>query len=149
MAAIASCVLGLLEHPEVLLKAQKQLDEVCGWAQVPDFEHYDALPYITAITKETLRWRDVLPMGKSLLFSFSPMDMTPLPFSSQLFPICWRPMMNSEGTAFPRAPLSSAMHGKNYPSLCAALLITVTTTGLCSTTPKSTLSHSNSSQNGS
>jgi len=62
VAAIASCVLGLLEHPEILAKAQKQIDEVCGMA-VPSFDHYDSLPYIHAITKETLRWRDVLPMA--------------------------------------------------------------------------------------
>jgi hypothetical protein len=32
---------------------------------IVSFEHYDTLPYLHAITKETLRWRDVLPMGNS------------------------------------------------------------------------------------
>ncbi|KAG6872554.1 hypothetical protein C0995_008898 [Termitomyces sp. Mi166 len=61
--AIASCILGLLENPAVLKKAQEELDRVIGPNQLPTFDDEDSLPYITAITKETLRWRDVTPIA--------------------------------------------------------------------------------------
>ena len=65
---MASCILGLLEHPEVLKKAQEELDRVVKPGHLPDFDDEDSLPYITAIVKETLRWRDVVPIGE-LTFS--------------------------------------------------------------------------------
>ncbi|KAF8219321.1 cytochrome P450 [Tricholoma matsutake] len=63
VSAIASCVLGLVTHPEVLKKAQAEIDAMVGLNQLPDFDDFDCLPYITAITKETLRWRDVVPIA--------------------------------------------------------------------------------------
>ncbi|KAF8231005.1 cytochrome P450 [Tricholoma matsutake] len=59
MSAIASCVLGLVTHPEVLEKTQAEIDAIVGLKQLPDFDDFDSLPYITAIAKETLRWRDI------------------------------------------------------------------------------------------
>lgn len=67
MSAIASCVLGLVTHPEVLKKAQAEVDAVIGLGRLPDFNDFDSLPYITAVTKETLRWRDVAPIGEFIL----------------------------------------------------------------------------------
>jgi len=63
VSAIASCILGLLDHPEVLMKARKEIDSVIRPGHLPDFEDEDSLPYITAIVKETLRWRDVTPIA--------------------------------------------------------------------------------------
>ncbi|KAG6883975.1 hypothetical protein C0993_002333 [Termitomyces sp. T159_Od127] len=60
---IASCILGLLENPMVIKKAQEELDRVLNPNQLPTFADEDSLPYITAITEETLRWRDVAPIG--------------------------------------------------------------------------------------
>lgn len=65
VAAVASCILGLLDKPEVLRKAQRELDSVVKRGHLPDFEDQVNLPYITAITMETLRWRDVAPIGES------------------------------------------------------------------------------------
>jgi hypothetical protein len=53
----------LVTHPEVLEKAQAEIDAIVGSNHLPDFDNFDSLPYITAITKETLRWRDVVPIG--------------------------------------------------------------------------------------
>jgi len=47
----------------VLKKAQAEIDAVVGLDQLPDFGHFDSLPYITAITKEALRWKEVAPIG--------------------------------------------------------------------------------------
>jgi len=63
VSAIASCVLGLLTNPEAFKKAREELDRVVGPGQLPSFDDQPSLPYITAIVKETLRWRDVTPIG--------------------------------------------------------------------------------------
>lgn len=66
VSAIASCILGLLDKPEVVRKAQRELDSVLKPGHLPDFDDEPALPYITAIAMEALRWRDVVPIGVSL-----------------------------------------------------------------------------------
>ncbi|KAG6908819.1 hypothetical protein DXG01_003172 [Tephrocybe rancida] len=63
VSAIASCVLGLLTNPMALKKAQEEMDRAVGPDRLPTFDDEDSLPYITAITKEALRWRDVTPMA--------------------------------------------------------------------------------------
>ena len=60
---MTSCVLGLLEHPEIVKKAQAQIDGVIKLGHLPDLDDEPSLPYITAIVKEALRWRDVVPLG--------------------------------------------------------------------------------------
>ncbi|KAJ9609992.1 hypothetical protein H2200_006322 [Cladophialophora chaetospira] len=56
-------VLAMTAHPEVLLKAQQEVDEVCGANAAPSAQHRDKLPYIQAIMKEVLRWRPGAPGG--------------------------------------------------------------------------------------
>ena len=58
--------MGLLENPHILKKAQAELDSVVKSGHLPDLEDQLSLPYITALAKETLRWRDVVPIGESL-----------------------------------------------------------------------------------
>lgn len=65
MAAITSCILTLLENPAILKKAQEELDRIVKLGHLPDFVDQDSLPYVTAITMEILRWRDVIPLGES------------------------------------------------------------------------------------
>ncbi|KAJ7241433.1 cytochrome P450 [Mycena rebaudengoi] len=55
--------LAMLNNPHVQQQAQKEIDEVVICGHLPDFGDEDALPYTTAIVKETLRWRPALPMG--------------------------------------------------------------------------------------
>ncbi|KAK7031931.1 cytochrome P450 [Favolaschia claudopus] len=62
-AALGTFVPGMLLNPNVQQKAQAELDAVLGLGQLPDFSDRDALPYVTAILKETLRWRPVTPMA--------------------------------------------------------------------------------------
>ncbi|KAG6908817.1 hypothetical protein DXG01_003170 [Tephrocybe rancida] len=62
VAIMGSCVLGLLTNPAALRKAQEEIDRVVGPKRLPTFDDVDSLPYITAIAKEALRWRDVTPM---------------------------------------------------------------------------------------
>ncbi|KAI0754718.1 CyP450 monooxygenase [Daedaleopsis nitida] len=48
---------------EVQRKAQAELDAVVGPSRLPQHSDQAALPYISAIVKETLRWQTVLPIG--------------------------------------------------------------------------------------
>ncbi|KAF9446019.1 cytochrome P450 [Macrolepiota fuliginosa MF-IS2] len=63
VSAITSCVLALLENPEILKRAQAELDSIVTPGHLPDFDDEASLPYITALTMETLRWRDVTPIA--------------------------------------------------------------------------------------
>ncbi|KAJ2922480.1 hypothetical protein H1R20_g14608, partial [Candolleomyces eurysporus] len=63
VSAMTTCVLGLLEHPDILKKAQAQIDGVVKPGYLPDLDDEPSLPYITAIAKEALRWRDVTPIA--------------------------------------------------------------------------------------
>jgi len=47
----------------VLKKAQQDIDSIVKPGHLPDFEDEPSLPFITAIVKETMRWRDVAPIG--------------------------------------------------------------------------------------
>ncbi|KAF9890594.1 hypothetical protein FE257_005725 [Aspergillus nanangensis] len=51
-----SIILGLVSFPEVVRKAQAELDTVVG-NRMPEFSDFASLPYIRAIVKEALRWR--------------------------------------------------------------------------------------------
>ncbi|KAJ3553240.1 hypothetical protein NM688_g3720 [Phlebia brevispora] len=50
-------MLVMLWHPEVMHRAQAELDAVIGRDRLPTLEDYDSLPYIVAMVKEMLRGR--------------------------------------------------------------------------------------------
>ncbi|KZT55003.1 cytochrome P450 [Calocera cornea HHB12733] len=56
-------ILALVHHPEVLRKAQEELDRVIGPDRMPTFEDHDSLPYVRATCNEALRWRPVAVLG--------------------------------------------------------------------------------------
>ena len=62
MAAVANCILALLNHPEVLKKAYEEIDRVVKPGHLPDFDDQESLPYISAIVKESARWKDTAPL---------------------------------------------------------------------------------------
>ncbi|KAF8158971.1 cytochrome P450, partial [Mycena galopus ATCC 62051] len=43
-------------NPEVVRKAQNEIDAVVGVGSLPGFEHRSALPYCEAVVREVLRW---------------------------------------------------------------------------------------------
>ena len=72
----------MLHYPEVMKKAQAEIDSVVASNRRPEFEDADALPYVRAMIKETMRsanlfpqighivtepfhsrWRPIAPMG--------------------------------------------------------------------------------------
>ncbi|KAJ7065516.1 cytochrome P450 [Mycena amicta] len=63
VAALGWFVFAMLAYPEVQKKAQAELDAVLGHGNLPTFEDQSSLPYVTALVKEVLRWRSVLPIA--------------------------------------------------------------------------------------
>ncbi|CAL1709871.1 unnamed protein product [Somion occarium] len=62
-AALSVFMLSMTLYPEVMKKAQAQIDAVVGRDRMPTFADREELPYITAIVKELHRWRPVGPLG--------------------------------------------------------------------------------------
>jgi cytochrome P450 len=49
---LLSFILAMMKHPEVLKKAQAEVDAVCGETRSPTFEDVPNLPYIRACVYE-------------------------------------------------------------------------------------------------
>jgi hypothetical protein len=49
-------------HPEVQKRAQADIDQIAQ-NRLPTLDDYDALPYVTAIIKESARWGPTVPLG--------------------------------------------------------------------------------------
>ena len=60
---ICNFTIAMLHYPEIMRKAQAELDKVVGRERAPNFEDKNNLPYVQAIVRETLRWRPVAPLG--------------------------------------------------------------------------------------
>ncbi|KAI0088549.1 cytochrome P450 [Irpex rosettiformis] len=65
--AVTNFFLAMTNFPEVMRKAQAELDTVIGQGRPPTFDDMPNLPYLRAVVKETLRWRPVAPLGMSTL----------------------------------------------------------------------------------
>ncbi|KAI9924218.1 hypothetical protein MW887_007168 [Aspergillus wentii] len=56
-------VQAVLLYPEVIQKAQKELDSVVGSDRLPTFEDIENLPYVNALISECLRWKPISPIA--------------------------------------------------------------------------------------
>ncbi|KAK6988629.1 cytochrome P450 [Favolaschia claudopus] len=58
-------ILAMVLHPEVLKKAQGEVDAVLKrkGGELPDFDDEEALPYVAAVVREVLRWRPTGPIA--------------------------------------------------------------------------------------
>ena len=63
VAAITTSILGILSRPDALKKAQAEMDKFIKPGHLPEVDDRDSLPYVTAIVKESLRWKEVAPIG--------------------------------------------------------------------------------------
>ena len=56
-------LLAMALYPELQKKAQAQLDSVVGPNRLPEYEDLEQMPFIHALTMETMRWLPVLPFS--------------------------------------------------------------------------------------
>lgn len=56
-------------HPEVMRRAQRELDQIVGRERCPVLDDAEALPYVNAVVREVLRWRPIAPICESFLTS--------------------------------------------------------------------------------
>ncbi|GJE97944.1 cytochrome P450 [Phanerochaete sordida] len=61
--ALTIFTLAMLKYPHVQVKGQEHIDHVVGRERLPDFSDREALPYITAIVQEVLRWIVISPLA--------------------------------------------------------------------------------------
>ncbi|OSD08730.1 CyP450 monooxygenase [Trametes coccinea BRFM310] len=63
LSSIQAFFLVMAGFPDAQKKAQAELDSVVGSKRLPDFSDQEALPYVSALIKECLRWHPVLPLA--------------------------------------------------------------------------------------
>ena len=57
--SLGQMIAGAATHPDWVRRARAQLDKICGSnaERLPEWSDKASLPYITAVVKETFRWR--------------------------------------------------------------------------------------------
>ncbi|KAJ7347389.1 cytochrome P450 [Mycena albidolilacea] len=63
VSALSTFFLAMLVNPEAQRKAQTEIDAVTGGKYLPDFDDEAAMPYVSALVKEVLRWKNVTPIA--------------------------------------------------------------------------------------
>jgi len=66
VASIQTFFLAMVNYPDVQRRAQEELDRVLQ-GRLPQLSDEADLPYISAIVKETTRWKPVVPLGTYIL----------------------------------------------------------------------------------
>ncbi|KAF7368860.1 Cytochrome P450 [Mycena venus] len=51
----------MLANPEAQKKAQEEIDFITGGKYLPTFNDEAAMPYVSALVKEVMRWENVSP----------------------------------------------------------------------------------------
>ncbi|KAF9479115.1 cytochrome P450 [Pholiota conissans] len=63
VSAVQCFFLAMTMYPEVQKKAQAEIDGVIGNGRLPEFSDRQALPYINALVKESMRWQSIIPLA--------------------------------------------------------------------------------------
>ncbi|KAF7289900.1 Cytochrome P450 [Mycena indigotica] len=72
VSTLSSFFLAILANPQAMWNAQQEIYFVTEGTRLPSLEDYDLgrMPYVGALVKEVLRWRNVGPLGKHSRWSF-------------------------------------------------------------------------------
>ncbi|PCH38616.1 cytochrome P450 [Wolfiporia cocos MD-104 SS10] len=62
-SVLATFALTMVLHPQVLRKAQEEIDRVVGPDRLPEFSDRAALPYVESVINEVYRWNVSAPLG--------------------------------------------------------------------------------------
>ncbi|KAJ3746113.1 cytochrome P450 [Lentinula detonsa] len=63
VSVLSTFILAMLANPEAQKRAQEEIDSVVQSGELPRFSDQERLPYVTAVVKETMRWKNVTPLG--------------------------------------------------------------------------------------
>ncbi|KAJ7106249.1 cytochrome P450 [Mycena epipterygia] len=63
VSALSTFFLAMLANPEAQRTAQAEIDAVTGGKYLPNFDDEASMPYVTALIKEVLRWKNVTPFA--------------------------------------------------------------------------------------
>ncbi|KAF9450380.1 cytochrome P450 [Macrolepiota fuliginosa MF-IS2] len=63
ITTVSHFFMAMLLHPEVLMKAQKEIDSVIGTDRLPTIADRSSLPYVQAVINESLRWGVPVPLN--------------------------------------------------------------------------------------
>ncbi|KAJ4490644.1 cytochrome P450 [Lentinula aciculospora] len=63
VSVLLTFILAMLANPEAQKRAHEEIDSVVQSGEFPGFSDQERLPYVTAIVKETMRWKNVTPLG--------------------------------------------------------------------------------------
>ncbi|CUA67074.1 Fumitremorgin C synthase [Rhizoctonia solani] len=62
-AVLMSFVLAMVQHPQVQIRAQTEIDQVTNSERLPNMSDRELMPYVRCIVQEVLRWQPPLPLG--------------------------------------------------------------------------------------
>ncbi|KAJ7460263.1 cytochrome P450 [Mycena latifolia] len=63
ISSLGTFVLAMLVNPDAQRRAQAEIDSITGGKYLPDFGDEASLPYVSALVKEVLRWKNVTPLA--------------------------------------------------------------------------------------
>ncbi|KAF8884193.1 cytochrome P450 [Infundibulicybe gibba] len=63
VSSVQTFFLAMAMHPDTQRKAQAEIDSVIGPGRLPEFTDRESLPYVNALIKETMRWKNVAPVA--------------------------------------------------------------------------------------
>ncbi|KAK1758584.1 cytochrome P450 [Echria macrotheca] len=117
---IISFIHAMTKWPEVLKKAQEEVDRVVGEDRSPTWNDFAQLPYITACVKEAHRWRPVTPLAfPHSLAEDDWVDGMFLPKGSDIFINAYA--MHHDERRFPNHDVFDPDHYKGFTALASEL----------------------------
>lgn len=63
LAVFETFMLAMTRNPEILIKAQEEMDRVVGTERLPEPEDRESLTYLECVYNEVLRWNPPVPLG--------------------------------------------------------------------------------------
>ncbi|KAH9917056.1 cytochrome P450 monooxygenase [Fomitopsis serialis] len=110
---LASFFLAMTLYPEVVKKAQDEIDRVVGNARLPDFEDRSSLPYLECILSELYRWNPPLYLGvPHRLTTDDDYRRWHIPRGSMIIPNIWWMLRNPE-----RYPAPDTFHPERFQEM--------------------------------
>ncbi|EXJ84778.1 hypothetical protein A1O3_05450 [Capronia epimyces CBS 606.96] len=117
---IIAAMQAFAKWPEVMRKAQKEIDSVMGEDRSPLWSDYASLPYVAATVKETMRWRPVVPLAfPHAVDEEDWIDGFKIPKGSTIFINAWG--MHHDERRFPNPDTFDPDHYKGITALASEL----------------------------